>query len=89
LTGIKRFVDGFCVGDASIMPDVPSVATNPTTTLITEIVADRMKLAGRPRWSQLTQQCPNADSRRLHQPLSTAYLSRTFASNASERASRG
>ena len=39
-------VDGLYAGDASIMPDVPSVATNPTVILMAEIVADRIKVAG-------------------------------------------
>ncbi len=38
-------VDGLYAGDASIMPDVPSVATNPTVILMAEIVADRIKAA--------------------------------------------
>jgi choline dehydrogenase-like flavoprotein len=32
-------------GDASITPDIFSVAINPTTILIAEIVADRIKAA--------------------------------------------
>jgi len=43
--GKVRRVDGLYAGDASIMPDVPSVATNPTVILIAEIVADRIKAA--------------------------------------------
>jgi choline dehydrogenase-like flavoprotein len=43
--GKVRRVDGLFVGDASIMPDTPSVAINPTTILIAEIVADRFKAA--------------------------------------------
>jgi choline dehydrogenase len=43
--GKVRRVDGLYVGDASIIPDTPSVATNPTTILIAEIVADRIKAA--------------------------------------------
>src|SRR6266550_2801191 len=43
--GKVRGVDGLYAGDASIMPDVPSVATNPTVILIAEIVADRIKAA--------------------------------------------
>lgn len=43
--GKVRRVDGLYAGDASIMPDVPSVATNPTVILIAEIVADRVKAA--------------------------------------------
>jgi choline dehydrogenase len=41
--GKVRRVDGLYVGDASIMPDTPSVAINPTTILIAEIVADRIQ----------------------------------------------
>jgi choline dehydrogenase len=41
--GKVRRVDGLYVGDASIMPDVPTVATNPTVILMAEIVADRIK----------------------------------------------
>ena len=41
--GKVRRVDGLYAGDASIMPDVPSVATNPTVILMAEIVADRVK----------------------------------------------
>ena len=41
--GRVRRVEGLYVGDASIMPDCPSVATNPTVILIAEIVADRIK----------------------------------------------
>jgi hypothetical protein len=41
--GKVRRVDGLYAGDASIMPDTPSVATNPTTILMAEIVADRIK----------------------------------------------
>ena len=40
-----RRVDGLYAGDASIMPDVPSVATNPTVILMAEIVSDRIKAA--------------------------------------------
>jgi choline dehydrogenase len=43
--GKVRLVDGLYAGDASIMPDVPSVATNPTVILMAEIVADRLKAA--------------------------------------------
>ena len=43
--GKVRRVDGLYAGDASIMPDVPSVATNPTVILMAEIVADRIKAA--------------------------------------------
>lgn len=43
--GKVRRLDGLYVGDASIMPDVPSVATNPTVILMAEIVADRVKAA--------------------------------------------
>jgi len=43
--GKVRRVDGLYAGDASIMPDVPSVATNPTVILMAEIVADRFKAA--------------------------------------------
>ncbi|HLZ09258.1 MAG TPA: GMC oxidoreductase, partial [Chloroflexota bacterium] len=45
--GKVRRVDGLYAGDASIMPDVPSVATNPTVILMAEIVADRIKAASR------------------------------------------
>ena len=41
--GKVRRVEGLYAGDASIMPDVPSVATNPTVILMAEIVADRIK----------------------------------------------
>ena len=41
--GKVRCVEGLYAGDASIMPDVPSVATNPTVILMAEIVADRIK----------------------------------------------
>jgi choline dehydrogenase len=44
--GKVRRVDGLYAGDASIMPDVPSVATNPTVILMAEIVAERVKAAG-------------------------------------------
>jgi choline dehydrogenase len=44
--GKVRLVDGLYAGDASIMPDVPSVAINPTVILMAEIVADRVKAAG-------------------------------------------
>jgi choline dehydrogenase-like flavoprotein len=44
--GKVRHVEGLYAGDASIMPDTPSVATNPTTILIAEIIADRIKAAG-------------------------------------------
>ena len=40
-----RRVDGLYAGDASIMPDTPSVAINPTVILMAEIVADRIKAA--------------------------------------------
>jgi choline dehydrogenase len=43
--GKVRRVDGLYAGDASIMPDVPSVATNPTVILMAEIVSDRIKAA--------------------------------------------
>ena len=43
--GKVRRVDGLYAGDASIMPDVPSVATNPTVILMAETVADRIKAA--------------------------------------------
>jgi choline dehydrogenase len=43
--GKVRRVEGLYVGDASIMPDVPSVATNPTVILMAEIVSDRIKAA--------------------------------------------
>jgi choline dehydrogenase len=43
--GKVRGVEGLYVGDASIMPDTPSVAINPTTILIGEIAADRIKAA--------------------------------------------
>jgi choline dehydrogenase len=43
--GKVRRLDGLYAGDASIMPDVPSVAINPTVILIAEIVADRVKAA--------------------------------------------
>jgi choline dehydrogenase-like flavoprotein len=43
--GKVRRVDGLYVGDATIMPDTPSVAINPTTILIAEIAADRIKAA--------------------------------------------
>jgi choline dehydrogenase len=43
--GKVRRVDGLYAGDASIMPDVPSVAINPTVILMAEIVADRVKAA--------------------------------------------
>jgi len=45
--GKVRRVDGLYAGDASIMPDVPSVATNPTVILMAEVVADRIKAASR------------------------------------------
>jgi choline dehydrogenase len=41
--GKVRRVDALYGGDASITPDVPSVATNPTVILMAEIVADRIK----------------------------------------------
>ena len=40
-----RRVDGLYAADASIMPDTPSVAINPTVILMAEIVADRIKAA--------------------------------------------
>lgn len=43
--GKVRGVEGLYVGDASIMPDTPSVAINPTALLVGEIVADRIKAA--------------------------------------------
>ena len=43
--GKVRRVDSLYAGDASIMPDVPSVAINPTVILMAEIVADRVKAA--------------------------------------------
>lgn len=43
--GKVRRIEGLYVSDASIMPDCPSVATNPTVILIAEIVADRIKTA--------------------------------------------
>jgi choline dehydrogenase len=46
--GKVRRVDSLYAGDASIMPDCPSVATNPTVILMAEIVADRIK-AARPK----------------------------------------
>jgi choline dehydrogenase-like flavoprotein len=42
--GIVRRVNGLYAG-ASIMPDTPSVAINPTVILMAEIVADRIKAA--------------------------------------------
>ena len=41
----KRRVDGLYAGDASIMPDIPSVAINPTVILTAESAADRIKAA--------------------------------------------
>ena len=41
--GKVRRVDGPYAGDASIMPDVPSVAINSTVILMAETVADRVK----------------------------------------------
>jgi choline dehydrogenase len=38
-------VNGLYVGDASIMPDVPSVAINPTVIMAAEVIADRIKAA--------------------------------------------
>jgi choline dehydrogenase len=43
--GKVRCVDGLYAADASIMPDTPSVAINPTVILVVEIVADRIKAA--------------------------------------------
>jgi choline dehydrogenase len=43
--GKVRRVDGLYAGDTSIMPDIPSVATNRTVLLVAEIVADRIKEA--------------------------------------------
>jgi choline dehydrogenase len=43
--GKVRRVDGLYAGDASIMPDTPSVAINPTVILMAETVADRVKAA--------------------------------------------
>jgi Choline dehydrogenase and related flavoproteins len=43
--GKVRGVDGLYAGDASIMPDTPTVAINPTVILMGEIVADRLKAA--------------------------------------------
>jgi choline dehydrogenase len=43
--GKVRRVDGLYAGDASVMPDTPSVAINPTVILMAEIVADRIKAA--------------------------------------------
>ncbi|MCA8299052.1 GMC family oxidoreductase N-terminal domain-containing protein [Burkholderia sp. AU30198] len=42
-SGRVKGVSGLYVGDASIMPRVPSVATNPTVLAVAEIVADRIK----------------------------------------------
>jgi choline dehydrogenase len=44
--GKVRHVEGLYAGDASIMPDCPSVAINPTVILMAETVADRVKAAG-------------------------------------------
>jgi choline dehydrogenase-like flavoprotein len=43
--GKVRRVDGLYAGDASIMPDTPSVAINATVILMAETVADRVKAA--------------------------------------------
>ena len=43
--GKVRGVEGLYAGDASIMPDTPTVAINPTVILMAEIVADRIKAA--------------------------------------------
>lgn len=45
--GKVRRVDGLYAGDASIMPDTPSVAINPTVILMAEIVSDRIKAASK------------------------------------------
>jgi choline dehydrogenase len=42
-SGRVRGVSGLYVADASIMPRVPSVATNPTVLAVAEIVAERIK----------------------------------------------
>ncbi|AJO77938.1 MULTISPECIES: GMC family oxidoreductase [Pseudomonas] len=39
-------LSGLRVADASIFPDVPSVATNPTVIMAAEYIADRIKQAG-------------------------------------------
>jgi choline dehydrogenase len=46
--GAVKGVDGLRVIDASIMPDVPSVAINPTTIMIAERIA-RVVYASEPR----------------------------------------
>ena len=38
-------VDGLYASHASIMPDTPSEAINPTVILMAEIIADRIKAA--------------------------------------------
>jgi choline dehydrogenase len=43
--GKVRRIDGLYVGDASIMPDIPSVAINPTVIMLAEVIADRIKAA--------------------------------------------
>ena len=43
--GKVRRVDGLYTGDASIMPDTPTVAINPTVIVMAETVADRIKAA--------------------------------------------
>lgn len=47
--GQMHGLHGLWVADASIFPDVPSVATNPTVIMAAEYIADRIKQAGRPR----------------------------------------
>lgn len=44
--GRVRGVQGLRVADASIFPDVPSVATNPTVIMAAEYIAEMMKQAG-------------------------------------------
>ena len=44
--GAVKGVDGLRVVDASIMPGVPSVALNPTTIMIAELIAKTVYAAG-------------------------------------------
>ena len=57
--GKVRRLQGLYVADASIMPDCPSVATNPTVLLMAEVVADRIKGA---RATEVSDDRPHAMS---------------------------